>query len=426
MLKNKIAIIGMGYVGVPLSLLFAKKKFQLQCYEIDKQKLKNLRIGKSYINHIKDKDFSYLRKSKTEFYNKINKNISKNDFIIICVPTPVKSNLKPDLRYIKTTSELIAKYLVKNQIVILESSTYPGTTDEVLVKILNKSGLIYNKDYFVAYSPEREDPGNKKFTTSKITKVVGCDNKKISNIVQSLYKNIVKNTFKVSNNRTAEAVKLTENIFRSTNIALINELKIIFKKLDINIWEVIEAAATKPFGYMKFEPGPGLGGHCIPVDPFYLIYKAKETGINPNIIELCSKFNNWMPDYTSKEIIKILNRNIKKNTKKILILGIAYKKNIDDIREAPALKIMNNLIKKNIIVDYNDEYVKIIPNLRKYPNFKSKKSVSLTKKNLIKYDAVICITDHTYYDKNKIFKFSKLIIDAKNFFKNKKKKIIKI
>lgn len=409
--KAKVGVIGLGYVGLPLVIEFGKAGFDVIGFDIDEEKVKLLSEGKSYIKHIDSEKILQI-KSKFTPTNDFSK-LSEVDCIIICVPTPLNKYREPDLSYVFNTGKTIAKYLRKGQLVVLESTTYPGTTDEDLRKILEESGLKAGVDFFLAFSPEREDPGNKNFNTSKIPKVVGGYSPQCLEVAKTLYDQIVIKTVPVSSTKVAEATKLLENIYRAVNIALVNELKMLFDKMGIDIWEVIEAAKTKPFGFQAFYPGPGLGGHCIPIDPFYLTWKAREYDFHTRFIELAGEINTYMPYYVVQKTIDALNeRGVSIKGAKILVLGLAYKKDVDDVRESPAFKIIELLEEKGAIVDYNDPYIPESPKTRMY-NL-SKKSVSLTEENLSKYDCVLIATDHSVYDPKFIVEHSKLIVDTRN------------
>ncbi|MGB9695795.1 MAG: nucleotide sugar dehydrogenase [Ignavibacteria bacterium] len=421
-----VGVIGLGYVGLPLALEFALKNIKVIGFDSDIEKVELINKEKrSYIKHINSEKIKSTVESgffsaTTKFYR-----LSEPDAVIICVPTPLNENREPDLTYVKNSALTIAKYLRKEQIVSLESTTYPGTTDEELKSILETSGLKVGKDIYLCFSPEREDPNNPKFSTSNIPKVVGGVTPLCTKVAVKLYSKVVEKIVPVSSARTAEATKLLENIYRSINIALVNELKMVFDRMGIDIWEVIEAASTKPFGFTPFYPGPGLGGHCIPIDPFYLTWKAREYEISTKFIELAGEINSMMPYYVVNKVIAALNENGKalKNSK-ILILGLAYKRDVDDLRESPSLKLMELLIRQGAIVDYNDDYIPVVPKLRKY-NFK-KKSILLTPLKLKEYDLVLLATDHSYYDYKFLLENSKLIIDTRNAFKEfKSKKIYK-
>ena len=341
----KVGVIGLGYVGLPLACLFAEKGFNVTGFDIDPKKIEFLNGGRSYIKHIPAARIRPLVKDGKLDATADFAELKQMDAIIICVPTPLTKFREPDLRFIVTTGEAVAKVLRKGQLVVLESSTYPGTTTEVLKPILERGGLKSGRDFHLAYSPEREDPGNEKFGTAAIPKVIGGDGATALKLAKALYDGIVVKTVPVSSPETAEAIKLTENIFRAVNIAMVNELKVIFDAMGIDVWEVIEAAKTKPFGFMPFYPGPGLGGHCIPIDPFYLTWKAREFGINTRFIELAGEINTLMPRYVVGRLSEALSAHAGKALRKakILMIGLAYKKNVDDMRESPSLVLIGML-----------------------------------------------------------------------------------
>ncbi len=433
-----VGIIGLGYVGLPLGLEFANKGFRVIGFDIDEKKIPILNSGKSYIKHINE-----ARIKKGVESGKFNATsdfslLSSCDCIIICVPTPLDEHHEPDLKYIVNSGKTVAKYLKKGQLIVLESSTYPGTTEEILLPMFERVGgelsvisseqqvstqqpttYKVGKDFYLAFSPEREDPNNPDFNTATIPKVIGGITPECLKIAKALYDNVIIKTVPVSSPRTAEATKLLENIYRSINIALVNELKMVFDRMNIDVWEVIEAAKTKPFGFHAFYPGPGLGGHCIPIDPFYLTWKAKEYDMNTKFIELAGEINTHMPYYVVEKTMEALSRNGKPlNGAKVLILGASYKKDIDDMRESPTLKLIEILREKGAEVDYNDPLVTKLPPTRKYKF--DMDSVDLTKENLSRYDVVLLSTDHTYYKDNSkfIIQNSKLIVDSRNVFSN--------
>ena len=411
-----VGVIGLGYVGFPFCIAAVENGLKTIGFDIDHSKSVCIASGKSYIKHISDDKIVQTVATGlfevTENFSRLN----EPDILVICVPTPLTRHKEPDLSYLINTGEAIAKTLRSGQIIILESTTYPGTTNEVLKKILEKSGLKANSDFFLGFSPEREDPGNKKFTTSHIAKVAGADTQYEREVVEAFYSIFIENVIMVSNTKTAEMVKLTENIFRSVNIALVNELKMITEAMGIDIWEVIDAAKTKPFGFMPFYPGPGLGGHCIPIDPFYLSWKAKEFDIRTRFIELAGEINSEMPYRVVEKVSQSLDHAYGKGIKnsKILIIGIAYKKNIDDMRESPALKIMDILDNRNAIIDYYDPFVPIIPMTRDYSKFSGLKSKSWSPKLSMNYDVVLVITDHDNINYAELVKYSNLVVDTRN------------
>lgn len=415
--KFTVGIIGLGYVGLPLALEFANKKIKVIGFDLDEFKInKILKDKKSYIKHIPSDKIKSTVEAKTFTATTDFKRLPEADAIIICVPTPLNHNREPDMSYVVNTAETIGKYLRKGQFVSLESTTYPGTTDEILLKIFEDKGFKVGKDFYLCFSPEREDPNNEKYSTATIPKVLGGVTNECIEIGKMIYEKVIVKVIPVSSTKAAESTKLLENIFRSINIALVNELKIVFDRMGIDVWEVIDAASTKPFGYTPFYPGPGLGGHCIPIDPFYLTWKAREFEISTKFIELAGEINTMMPEYVVSKVYHALNENKKcVNGSKILLLGLAYKKDIDDLRESPSLKLIELLQDEGAVVDYSDDYVTTIPKLRKYEF--NKKSVPLTKKNISKYDLILLSTDHSYYDYKLIFENAKLIVDTRNAFK---------
>ncbi len=413
-----VGVIGLGYVGLPLLLEFVEAGFQSIGFDIDEYKINTLREGKTYIRHIPkeriEKALSTGRFQVTGDFSRI----AELDCIIVAVPTPLDSHLQPDLSYIENTAEAISKHLRKDQLVVLESSTWPGTTEEVMRPILEKSGLVCRKDFWLAFSPEREDPNNSKYSTKTIPKVVGANDPYSLACACALYDKVVVKTVPVSSSQVAEATKLLENIFRSVNIALVNEMKMILDRMGIDVWEVIEAASTKPFGFMPFYPGPGLGGHCIPIDPFYLSWKAREFDIPTRFIELAGEINRQMPYWVIEKLIDALNARGKslKGTK-ILILGVAYKKDVDDMRESPSLKLIEILLSKGARVDYHDPYIPVMPKMREYHY--EMKSVELSPNVLKRYDAVLIATDHSCFDYEMILEHAQLVVDTRNAIKKK-------
>jgi UDP-N-acetyl-D-glucosamine dehydrogenase len=408
-----VGVIGLGYVGLPLVIQFVKAGYKVIGFDLDDKKIKLLQRGKTYIKHIPDEEVKLLRRNVNFSGTSDFSLLKKADCIIICVPTPLGKHHEPDLSYVLNTTKMIAKYLRKGQLVVLESTTYPGTTDEDMRTILEKAGLRAGKDFHLSFSPEREDPNNKDYSTSTIPKVVGGYTPSCLEVAKALYDSIVIKTVTVSSTRAAEATKLLENIYRAVNIAMINELKMIFDRMDIDIWEVIEAAKTKPFGFQAFYPGPGLGGHCIPIDPFYLTWKAREYGFHTKFIELAGEINTHMPYYVVEKVISALNSKKKTiKSSRVLILGLAYKKDIDDTRESPSLKIIELLMEKGAHVDFNDPYIAQTKKMRMYDL--RKKSVPLTKETLRKYDCVVVATDHSCYDYEFILKHALLVVDTRN------------
>lgn len=417
---SKVGIIGLGYVGLPLLWTFHEEGFPVTGFDIDSKKIEALREGKPYIKHLGYEMMGKLAGSEKCSATVDFAELSEMDAIIMCVPTPLNAHREPDMQYVEDTTKTIAKYLRKGQLVVLESTTYPGTTDELIIPILEKaSGLKSGVDFFVAYSPEREDPGNPNFNTSKIPKVVGADGADALAVAKALYDTVIVETVAVTDNKTAEAVKLTENIFRSVNIALVNELKVVFQEMGIDIHEVLDAAATKPFGFMKFTPGPGLGGHCIPIDPFYLTWKAREVEQHTRFIELAGEINTSMPRYVIERTIRALNsRQIAMNGSKILIIGLAYKPDVDDLRESPTFKLMDLLKNYGANVSYYDHYIPEIWETREHDEWTGLKTVAWDKETLSGFDAVIISTNHSDINYQELADWSDTIIDTRNAMKH--------
>ena len=408
--KAKIGIIGMGYVGIPLGLEFKKAGFTVIGFDKDKKRVDDINAGKQVMKHISSNLMSKFNKATatTDFTK-----VQEADCLILCVPTPLDRHEQPDMSYVKNATSEISKNISKGQLIVLESTTYPGTTREIVMPLLEKSNLKAGEDFFLAYSPEREDPGNKQFSVSKIPKVIGGYTNNCLQITSKLYETIVSETVKVSSMETAESTKLMENIFRAVNIAMVNELKLVFDRMGVNIWEVIDAAKTKPFGFMPFYPGPGMGGHCIPIDPFYLSWKAKEFNIEAKFIELAGEINRKMTENIAHRVGKALNDDKKSiRESKILVIGLAYKKDIDDIRESPAIKIMDLLNYKGAKIDYHDPFVNEFRNLQ---------SIDLTAGNIQEYDSLIITTDHSEIDYELIGKHASLVIDTRNIMSSVKK-----
>ena len=426
MRNARIGIIGLGYVGLPLVIRHCEERFSVTGFDIDPIKVERLNRGESYIRHIPSNKIQKFRKKNLFEATTDYSRLKEVDCIIICVPTPLKKNKEPDLSYVRNTADEIARYLRKGQIVSLQSTTYPGTTREILLPKFENRKLKVGKDFFLVFSPEREDPGNPAYNTKNIPKISGGITPACTMAGKTLYEQTNDRVIVVSSPEVAEFTKLLENIFRGVNIALVNELKMLADKMGIDIWEVIEASSTKPFGFMPFYPGPGLGGHCIPIDPFYLSWKAKEYDFNTRFIELAGEVNINMPHYVVSKTIDALNRNGKclKNAR-VLILGIAYKKDIDDTRESPGIEIINILKEKGAKVDYNDPFVPSFSGLRRYPDI-AMKSVKLSEKKLKEYNCIVIVTNHSGYDYSWIVKNSRLIVDTRNATKGlKSKKIIK-
>ncbi len=412
-LQAKVGIIGLGYVGLPLVREFAKGGYTVTGFDIDPEKVEKLNRGESYIKHIPSALVEELRQSGRFHATTDYKLLSDVDCVIICVPTPLDKMREPDLSYVVKSIESTASCLHSGELVILESTTYPGTTDEVVKPILEATGLVCGKDFFLAFSPEREDPGNPKYTTGNIPKVVGGVDEKSGQLAAALYRNVVGAVVPVPNARVAEACKILENIYRSVNIALVNELKVLFDKMGIDIWDVIEAAKTKPFGFQAFYPGPGLGGHCIPIDPFYLSWKARQYETPTRFIELAGEVNLAMPDYVVSKVADALNDAGKPlKGSKILVLGAAYKKDVDDHRESPSIVIIEKLEEKGAAVNYNDPH---IPRFAKQREHDIRlESLPLTAELLESQDVVLIATDHTAYNYEWIVEHSHIVIDTRN------------
>ena len=406
--QAKIGVIGLGYVGLPLAVELAKKGFVVTGLEVDGKKVENINNKKSYIGDIATADIKKLVEEKKLSATTNFKAISKLDVIIICVPTPLRKSKDPDVSYIVSATNEIKENLQKGQLIILESTTYPGTTQELVLPMLEETGLKGSKDFFLAFSPERIDPANKKFTIANTTKVVGGICEKSTNLACAVYGSFT-NVHKVSSTQAAEMVKLLENTFRAVNIGLVNEVALMCDRLGLNVWEVINASATKPFGFMKFTPGPGIGGHCIPLDPHYLSWKLKTLNFYSRFIELAGEINSKMPEYVVTKLADALNDKSKSiKGSKVLVLGVAYKKDVADLRESPALDVMTLLINKQAKLSYYDPYVSNVRIAGKV--LKSEKDI----KNISKYDAVVILTDHTCINYADVVKKSKLVFDTRN------------
>lgn len=418
-----LGIIGLGYVGLPLSLTFLRKGVRVTGFDLDASKIEKIDRGEVYIEHISSEEISgFVNLRQFDVTNDFSL-LNEPDVLLICVPTPLTRNREPEMTYIKTTAESIAATLRPGQLIVLESTTYPGTTTEVLKPILEESGLMAGNDFALAFSPEREDPGNPNFSTSSIPKVVGGVDGMSLKIASAFYSLAIERVVPVSSTETAEMTKLLENIFRSVNIAMVNELKMLCLKMGIDIFEVIDAASSKPFGFMPFYPGPGLGGHCIPIDPFYLTSRAREYDIPTRFIELAGEINSSMPYFVVSRVMDALNEYDKAlKGARVLVLGIAYKKDVDDDRESPSYKLMEILLSKGAFVSYNDPHVPVLRPGRKYDFGLS--SVPLTIETLSQADCVLVATDHSAYDYEFILKNSNIIVDTRNVYSMLKDKKI--
>ncbi len=411
-----IAIMGMGYVGFPLALATHAKGYRVLAFDIDPKKIEMLNAGKSYLKGIDDSAIATMAQCGRFAATGDAARLREADALIMCVPTPLTKNREPDMSYVVATTEAIASQLRPGQLVALESTTYPGTTTELLKPMLEAGGLVCGEDFFLAFSPEREDPGNGFFSTHSIPKVVGADDDKSRALAMAFYNNVVTKAVPVSTSAAAEAVKLTENIFRSVNIALVNELKMVFDRMGIDVWEVIDAAKTKPFGFMAFYPGPGVGGHCIPIDPFYLTWKSREYGMPTRFIELAGQINERMPDYVIGKLREGLDQHLRKglNGSRILVLGLAYKKDVDDLRESPSLFIYEKLEAFGAQVDFHDPVIPVIPTTREHAPLAGRKSVPLTAETIAGYDGVIIATEHSAVDYALVVEHAKVVIDTRN------------
>ncbi|MCR9132610.1 MAG: nucleotide sugar dehydrogenase [bacterium] len=414
----KIGIVGLGYVGLPLMWTFHQKGMPVIGFDIDNKKIENIKNGTPYIKHLGAEMMEALAQSDIVEATTDFSQLNEADAILMCVPTPLDHHREPDMSYVEQTTETISNYLRKGQLVILESTTWPGTTEELMIPILEKnSGLVAGQDFYVAYSPEREDPGNTNFNTAKIPKVVGGHGEDALVLATAMYETAIVESVSVRDCKTAEAVKLTENIFRSVNIALVNELKVVYEAMGIDIHEVLDAAATKPFGFMKFTPGPGLGGHCIPIDPFYLTWKAREFEKHTRFIELAGEVNTNMPRYVVDRTIHALNIHKKAmNGSKVLVVGLAYKPDIDDMRESPTFKIFDLLKNKGAEVFYYDPFIpKILPT-REHQEWTGTESVEWSKEVVSAFDVVIISTNHSSIQYEKLLEWAKVIVDTRNSF----------
>ncbi len=419
----RIAIIGLGYVGLPLALRFSEVGYPVIGIDIDPEKIEKLQMGKSYIKHIPHSKIQKARSSQLDVSSDFAA-VAEADAIILCVPTPLSKQREPDLSFVLNTIDSILPHIHAGQMISLESTTYPGTTDEEIKPRLEKRGFQIGKEVFLVYSPEREDPGNTLYQTENIPKICGGVTGACLTLGLALYKHVTSEVFPVSSTRAAEMTKLLENIHRAVNIGLVNEIKMLADRMDIDVYEVIHAASTKPFGFVPYYPGPGIGGHCIPVDPFYLTWKAREYGMHTRFIELAGEINNGMPQWVAHKIIDALNQRDKPIRKsKILILGIAYKKNVDDVRESPAVQLLEILVKKGALVEYSDPYLPSFPKMREH-HFQLN-SVPINEKTLAEFDAVVLTTAHDLFDFDLIRKHANLLIDTRGVYRQRDEKIIK-
>jgi UDP-N-acetyl-D-glucosamine dehydrogenase len=417
---SKISVIGLGYVGLPLSLQFARSGVKVLGFDLDRQKVDSINAGKSYLKHFSSESIAEQVNAGRFEATTDPARLSEVEAILICVPTPLDAHREPDLSFVLDTARTIAPHLSKEVLVTLESTTYPGTTEEELCKVLEEgSGMKAGVDFHLAYSPEREDPGREDASVKTIPKVVGGFTPQCGDLAESLYGQALDKVYRVSSCKAAEATKLLENIFRSVNIALVNELKVVYEAMGIDVHEVIDAAATKPFGYMPFRPGPGLGGHCIPIDPFYLTWKAREFGKHTRFIELAGEINTTMPDYVVSKVADALNDQGKAlRASKILVLGLAYKANVDDCRESPTFILMEKLEAKGAVVEYHDSYLPVVPPTREHAQFTGKQSVVIEDS----YDLILLSTDHFEYKDFDFSNYSCPFVDTRNCIQKRPQK----
>jgi UDP-N-acetyl-D-glucosamine dehydrogenase len=414
-----IGIVGLGYVGLPLMLAMTNQRFRVIGFDVDDKRVRELNEGKSPLKHISDNKISSAILTNRFEATTDHSRLSEPDAVVVCVPTPLAIHREPDLSILIRATEAISRALRPGQLIVLESTTYPGTTHELVSPILERNGLVSGIDFLVGYSPEREDPGNQEYSTPTIPKIVGGEGEDALKVTIELYSAFVNKVVPVSSTGAAEAVKITENVFRAVNIALANELKIIYAKMGIDIFEVIDAAKTKPFGFMPFYPGPGLGGHCIPIDPLYLTWKARERGINTKLIEVADEINSAMPNYVVARVREAIDKRngIGLSRACILVVGIAYKKNVDDVRESPALRIIEELIAQGASVEYYDPLVPTISDARGHPELRGKKSIILDTETIARFDAVLIVTDHDAIDWQLLLEHCRLIVDTRNIIR---------
>jgi len=414
-LTATVGVIGLGYVGLPLIEVFVRAGFRTIGFDVDQKKIDALSEGRSYIKHIASERVSdWIASEKFEATADMTR-LAEPDALVICVPTPLNESRDPDLSFVEATAQQIAAVLRPEQLVVLESTTYPTTTRNVVLPILEQGGLKAGRDFFLAYSPEREDPGNPSFSTDRIPKVVGGFDAESAKLASLLYQQVVTEVVPVSSLEVAEACKILENTYRAVNIALVNELKVLFDRMGIDIWEVVDAAKTKPFGFQAFYPGPGLGGHCIPIDPFYLTWLARRYGLTTRFIELAGEVNHRMPEYVISRLSEFLNEQGKPiKGSRICVLGLAYKKDVDDPRESPAFELIELLLDRGAAVSYHDPYVPVAPKMRHYPSLPAMRSIDLTDDQLRDQDCVLIATDHSSIDYDRVVQHARLIVDTRN------------
>jgi UDP-N-acetyl-D-glucosamine dehydrogenase len=414
--EARIAVIGLGYVGLPLCRAFCERGFAVTGFDIDPDKVARLNAGESYLDHVPDAAVQTMLEEHRFQASADFARLGEADAVLICVPTPLTAGREPDLGFVVSTAESVARSLRPGQLVVLESTTYPGTTAERVRPILETAGLACGRDFYLAYSPEREDPGNARYDTAGIPKVVGADDPVSRELAAALYAQVMVEVVPVADSRTAEAVKLTENVFRAVNIALANELKVIYEALGVDVWEVVDAAKTKPFGFMPFYPGPGLGGHCIPIDPFYLAWKARQHGVDAQFVELAGRINRDMPERVVERLAQALQERFAKPLAgaRVLVIGAAYKKNVDDTRESPGLVIIELLEARGASADYHDPHVPTLPVTRDHAALAGRPSQPLNAEAVAGYDAVLICTDHDAVDYTLLAQEAALIVDTRN------------
>ncbi len=421
----RVGVIGLGYVGLPVALSFAEAGFRVLGFDVDAAKVEKLTAGESYIRHLDPSRLPAALAAGRFAASADFTRLGEPDVLVICVPTPLDRYRQPDLSHVRDTVEQVRRALRPGQLVILESTTYPGTTDELVVPPLAASGLVCGEDFFVAFSPEREDPGNARFTTTAIPKVVGGADAVSRALAVRFYGRAFAAVHGVSSARAAEATKLMENIFRAVNIALVNELKMLYDRMGIDVWEVLEAAETKPFGFMRFDPGPGWGGHCIPVDPFYLSWKAREYGFSPRFIELAGQVNVEMPAWVLDKLMRALNeRGRAVSGAKVLLLGLAYKRDVDDPRESPAFELLHLLLELGAEVSYHDPHVPRAPSMRSWPDLPALESVPLSDEVLAACDVALIVTDHRGVDYERVARLAPLVVDTRGVLRGGRPNVV--
>lgn len=421
-----MGVIGLGYVGLPLALAFAEQGFPVLGFDVDPHKIAQLSDGQCYIRHMDGTRVAAAVRGGRLVATADFRRLAEAAAILICVPTPLSAQRDPDLSFVEQTAHDVGANLRRGQLVVLESTTYPGTTDEVLRPILERTGLRSGQDFFLAFSPEREDPGNPQYATTTIPKLVGGADPTSGDLAEWLYAQVITKVIRVSGAAVAEAAKLTENIFRAVNIALVNELKVVYGQMGVDVWEVLDAAATKPFGFMRFNPGPGWGGHCIPLDPYYLSWKAREYGLDARFIELAGQINRAMPLYVVRQLQDGLNRQKRALAgSRVLILGLAYKKDVGDTRESPAFPIIQQLLSAGAEVSYHDPLLATVPKTRSWPGHPDMRSLPLTSEVLRTQDAVVIVTDHSTVDYEQVLRHAPLIVDTRGVYRTPHPRVIR-